>query len=69
MNPFVDYQKRGIELPEGCKDLIDVLQLASATAKHPAEPTPKGVAYIELYLFRLLVPGSKFRSLWIVDRR
>ena len=26
MNAFVNVQKRGVELPEGCKDLIDVLQ-------------------------------------------
>jgi hypothetical protein len=26
MNPFVNLHKRGIELPHGCKDLIDVLK-------------------------------------------
>jgi len=26
MNPFVDLQKRSIDLPEGCKDLFDALQ-------------------------------------------
>jgi len=31
MSEFVNYQKRGIELPPGCKDLIDVLRLPSST--------------------------------------
>jgi type II secretory ATPase GspE/PulE/Tfp pilus assembly ATPase PilB-like protein len=26
MNPFVDPKKRGVSLPSGCKDLIDVLR-------------------------------------------
>lgn len=26
MNPFVNPKKRGISLPQGCKDLVDVLQ-------------------------------------------
>jgi hypothetical protein len=26
MNPFVNFNKRGIELPKGCTDLADVLQ-------------------------------------------
>ncbi len=65
MNPFVDYQKRSTGLPEGSKDLIDVLQLARATAEQPPEPPPKGLADIEQYLFRLLASAAKFRSLWI----
>src|SRR5690348_4099667 len=24
MNPFVNYRKRSVELPQGCKDLVDV---------------------------------------------
>jgi hypothetical protein len=26
MNPFVNPKKRGVQLPKGCKDLIDVMQ-------------------------------------------
>ena len=26
MNPFVNPKKRGIQLPKGCKDLVDVLE-------------------------------------------
>ena len=29
MNPFVNFRKRGVQLPQGCKDLIDVLKPAS----------------------------------------
>ncbi len=32
MNKFVDFGKRGIDLPAGCKDLIDVLQQAEQRA-------------------------------------
>jgi hypothetical protein len=28
MNPFVNYQKREIDLPKGCKDLVEMLQIA-----------------------------------------
>lgn len=31
MSEFVNYQKRGIELPPGSKDLIDVLRLPGST--------------------------------------
>jgi len=27
MNPFVNPKKRGVQLPEGCKDLVDVLRI------------------------------------------
>ena len=32
MNKFVNYGKRSITLPEGCKDLIDVLRLDKPTS-------------------------------------
>jgi hypothetical protein len=31
MNPFVNPNKRGVNLPTGCKDLIDVLNLKEST--------------------------------------
>ena len=65
MNPFVDPQKRGIELPEGCKDLMDVLQAARAAEAQPPEPPTKGLAHIERYVFRLLASAAKSRALWI----
>jgi hypothetical protein len=60
MNEFVNFQKRGIELPSGCKDLIDVLsQLREA--RIPAE----GFADIERYLSRLLQSAAKRGSVTI----
>lgn len=60
MNPFVDTQKRSVELPFGCKDLAEVL-----TATH-REPHSKerwrllnGLSETEHYLTRLLLtPAS-----------
>ena len=31
MNPFVNPKKRGVTLPSGCKDLVDVLNRSEAT--------------------------------------
>ena len=77
MARFVNYQKRGIELPPGCKDLIDVLK-GKAKAKAPdtftgkCEPVPKsdlfpsgGIAQIERYVMRLLVSSAKFAALTV----
>jgi hypothetical protein len=60
MSEFVNYQKRGIELPLGCKDLIDVLP-PPREARIPAE----GLAHIERYLSRLLQSPTGCRSVWI----
>ena len=66
MNKFVDFGKRSVELPAGCKDLIDVLQLTkrrpvSTLATHPAE----GLGDLAKHLSSLLEPGAKSRSLVI----
>jgi hypothetical protein len=37
MNGFVNPYQRGFELPEGCKDLIDVMRM-------PPQPEPNGVS-------------------------
>jgi hypothetical protein len=60
MNEFVNFQKRGIELPPGCKDLIDVLP-PPREARVPVE----GLSHIERYLSRLLQLPPKLRSVWI----
>jgi len=68
MSLLVDFKKRGIELPEGCKDLIDVLELATAAAQSqqaPRQARSQGLADIEDYLFRLLASAARFRSVWI----
>jgi hypothetical protein len=44
MSEFINYNKRGVNLPEGCKDLIDVLkrqQQSSAQSFIPPGETPK----------------------------
>ncbi len=77
MARFVNYQKRGVELPPGCKDLIDVLK-GNAKAKAPGAfagnwvPLPKpdlypsgGIAQIERYVIRILVSAAKFAGLAI----
>ena len=65
MNRFVDYQKRGIELPEGCKELVEVLQLAKPANKRSQVRPPEGLADVGYYLSRLLSSAARFRSFWI----
>jgi hypothetical protein len=60
MSEFVNYQKRNIELPLGCKDLIDVLP-PPKEASIPVE----GLAHIERYLSRVLQTPTGRRSVWI----
>src|ERR1043166_6302770 len=36
MNPFVNLKKRGVSLPSGCKDLIDVLHRPKRRGEDPA---------------------------------
>ena len=56
MNQFVNNQTRSIELPESCKDLIDVLQLTNRNQwpDYVQLPLQEGMADIENYLLRLL---------------
>ncbi len=75
MARFVNYQKRGVELPPGCKDLIDVLKgkwKAKAdnvfAGKWEAVPKPDlfpsgGIGQIERYVTRILVSPAKFAAL------
>lgn len=62
MNEFVNFQKRGIELPAGCKDLIDVL-----APPREAQITVEGLPHIERYLSRLLQSPAQRRSVWIIS--
>jgi hypothetical protein len=66
MNEFVNFGKRGVDLPAGCRDLIDVLRRAN----RPPAPaltscSIQGPAHIATHLPKLLVPGAKSRSLVI----
>jgi len=66
MNEFVNFGKRSVELPAGCKDLIDVLQQAK---RYPASTltirSAEGLTDVAKYLLRLLELGAKSRYLVI----
>ena len=66
MNAFVNYQKRSIELPPGCKDLIDVLRLGRDTETELGGPV-KNLADLGGYLSRFVSSPAAYRSLWIHD--
>lgn len=66
MNKFVDFGKRGVDLPAGCKDLIDVLQ----RAKQRSVPTlttrsVEGLANIAGHLDNLIEVGAQPKNLVI----
>lgn len=63
MNPFVNYQQRGVELPAGCKDLIDVMGLEKASEADGTRA--EGLSDIERYVSRLMDPQGKLRRLTI----
>jgi hypothetical protein len=77
MNPFVNLQKRSIQLPKGCKDLMDVLRPPRARGAvgetlSYGEPFPKpdrmetgGLAHVEHYVSRLLQSAAKRKTLLI----
>jgi hypothetical protein len=66
MNKFVNFGKRSVELPAGCKDLIDVLQQAK---RDPASTftvrSAEGLADVGKHLLGLLELGAKSRYLVI----
>lgn len=64
MNEFINFRKRSIELPAGCKDLVDVLPPPRET-RMPVE----GFAHVERYLSRIFQAGAKRRSviIWSLD--
>jgi hypothetical protein len=66
MNHFVDFGKRSIELPTGCKDLIDVLQQGKRPAV-PSTATRVGQSLGELskHLVNLLVSSTRPKNLVI----
>ena len=79
MTQLVNYKKRGVELPKGCKDLIDILQgprRAKAPLAAVGQPVVGGVkferfsthglAQIERYVNRLLESKSKVAGFSIV---
>ncbi len=66
MSQFVNYLKRGVELPEGCKNLIDVLQKGNQGSVHkPDRVAEEGLANIEGYLSSMLASPAKRKFLSI----
>jgi 8-oxo-dGTP pyrophosphatase MutT (NUDIX family) len=65
MNKFVDYGKRSITLPEGCKDLIDVLRLDKPTSG-PGAPEPGSLADVEAHVARQLQAAAEASILVIL---
>ncbi len=67
MNEFVNMGKRSIELPGGCKDLIDVLQPAKphALAKLTISLAAGGLADLAKHLVNLEEQGEKNKNLAI----
>ena len=66
MNKFVDFGRRSVELPAGCKDLIDVLQQAK---RHPPSTLTvrlaEGLTDVAKHFTWLLELGAKSRFLVI----
>ncbi len=60
MNEFINFNKRGFLLPDGCKDLIDVL-----ATRQKAAPPAGGFQDIERFVSRLLKTPAQMRLLSI----
>lgn len=65
MNPFVNYQQRGVELPAGCKNLFDVLRGQIRDTSSPHRVRREGLKDIWPYLSRLLHSKASYRQLII----
>jgi len=66
MSEFVNFGKRSVELPAGCKDLIDVLQQAKGQpASTLTVRSAEGLRDVAKHLLRLLELGAKCRYLVI----
>lgn len=71
--PFFNYPNRSGTLPAGCKDLIDVLKLKSASAQQSSEVRLQpanvwsGLADLAAHVSQFLASHAKVRSLWIHD--
>ena len=68
MNQFVNYQQRGIELPAGCKDLIDVLRIEHRRVSAPNRAPAEGLADLQRYVSLLMDSKAKLRRLTISFR-
>ena len=66
MNPFVNDQKREIDLPEGCKDLVEMLQVAKQDSNFKSKwKLARGLTEAERFLLTRLLAPAKLRHLSI----
>src|SRR5882762_10290702 len=66
MNPFVNDQKREIDLPEGCKDLVEMLQIATPGSDFTSKwKLVRGLMEAERFLLTRLISPAKLRHLSI----
>jgi hypothetical protein len=67
MNPFVNPNKRSIALPAGCKDLIDVLQMAREELEiiRPERLESSGLAHVPRYVTKVIESLAKSVTLYI----
>lgn len=67
MNEFVNYQKRGVELPPGCKDLFDVLHIGRSPEVSSSLPSVPAETLTDLgrRLALFISSNAAFRALWI----
>src|SRR5205809_7561895 len=65
MKQFINYKKRSVKLPAGCKDLIDVLHLAKQEGSSTFTSQTGGLADVAKHLSALLKPGAKSMSVAI----
>src|SRR6266567_6742645 len=67
MSQFVNYSHRGVELPQGCKDLIDLLRNDPEDLPATIRRTTEGVDQLDNYVSRLLSSPSHYCVLSILD--
>ncbi len=66
MSQFVNYSNRGVELPQGCKDLIDLLRSDPEDLPATVRRTTEGLDQLDNYVSRLLSSPSHYCVLSIL---
>ena len=70
MSEFVNYHKRDVQLPHGCKDLLDVLNLQSpATPPHPGRHCSGKLHDLADHVTRLISSPRPSNGLLIMSKR
>jgi hypothetical protein len=61
MSDFVNYGKRGVDLPAGCKNLVDLIRRADKESPPAIPMATKGLVHLEHYVSRLRnAPGDYY---------